>query len=170
MLLPDATALRDTAEALAVAEQSGDDFALDIARTARGVTLVHQDGPGREAGFDLLAKVRERAVDERFALIALPVVDIHFAWEKARLGDLDGAIELARTVVDDLFASGGSIWSALATTVLVEALVQRGGDADLEDARAAIDRLAAVPDRPGIRAPRNLAVAAAGAAGPGPRG
>jgi adenylate cyclase len=150
VLLSDATALRDTGEASAVAEQSGDDFALDIARMARGVTLVHQIGAEREAGFDLLLKVRERAVDERFTLMALPVVDIHFAWEKARLGDLDGAIELARTVVDDLFASGGCLWSALATTVLVEALLQRGGDADVKEAQAAIDRLAAVPTDPGF--------------------
>jgi adenylate cyclase len=52
---------------------------------------------------------------------------------------------LARAVVDDLFDSGGYIWSALAATVLVEALLQRGGDADLKDARAAIDCLAVVP-------------------------
>jgi adenylate cyclase len=44
-----------------------------------------------------------------------------------------------------LFDSGGCIWRALATTALVEALLQRRGDADLGDARAAIDRLAAVP-------------------------
>jgi adenylate cyclase len=148
VLLPDATALRDTAELLALAEQSGDDFVLDIARTARGVTLVREDGAEREAGLDLLAKIRERALNERFSLHALPIADIHIAREKARLGDLDGAIALARTVVDDLFASGGCIWSALATTVLVEALVQRGGDADLGDARAAIDGLAAVPTDP----------------------
>jgi adenylate cyclase len=150
VLLPDATALRDTADALATAEQSGDDFALDLARTARGITLVHQGGPQREAGFELLAKIRERALDEGFSLIALPVVDIHFASEKARLGDLDGAIALAWAVVDDFFASGGSIWSALATTVLVEALLQRRGDADLGAARAAIDRLAAIPTDPGF--------------------
>jgi adenylate cyclase len=135
---------------LTTAEQSGDDFALDLARTARGITLVHQGGPQREAGFELLAKIRERALDEGFSLIALPVVDIHFAREKARLGDLDGAIALARTVVDDLFDSGGCIWSALATTVLVEALVQRGGEADPADAQAAIDRLAAIPTDPGF--------------------
>ena len=150
VLLPDATALRDTADTLATAEQSGDNFALDLARTARGVTLVHQHGPQREAGLELLAKIRERALNQRFALIALPIVDIHIAREKARVGDLDGAIELARTVVDDLFASGGCIWNALATTVLVEALLQRRGDADLGDARAAIDRLAAIPTDPGF--------------------
>jgi adenylate cyclase len=147
---PDSTALRDTAELLAMAEQSGDDFALDLARTARGITLVHQDGAEREAGLELLAKTRERALDERFSLVALPVFDIHIAREKARLGDLDGAIELARTFVDPLFDSGGSIWSALATSALVEALAQRGSDGDLGDARAAIDRLAAVPTDPGF--------------------
>jgi adenylate cyclase len=150
VLLPDATALRDTAEALAVAEQSGDDFVLDVARTARGVILVRQDGAEREAGLDLLAKIRERALNERFSLHALPIADIHIAREKARLGDFRGAIELARTVVDDLFASGGCLWSGLAATVLVEALLQRGGDADVEDAQTAIDRLAAVPTDPGF--------------------
>jgi adenylate cyclase len=33
---------------------------------------------------------------------------------------------------------------------LVEALAQRGGEANLEDAQAAIDRLAAVPTDPGF--------------------
>jgi adenylate cyclase len=150
VLLPDATALRDTAELLAMAEQSGDNFALDLARTARGITLAGQDDAQRGAGLDLLAKVCERALDERFSLMALPIVDIHLAREKARLGDLDGAIALARTVLDALFDSGGCIWSAVATTVLVEALVQRGGDGDLGDAQAAIDRLAAVPTDPGF--------------------
>jgi adenylate cyclase len=36
--LPDASALRDTAATLAAAEQSGDDLALDLARTTRGVS------------------------------------------------------------------------------------------------------------------------------------
>jgi adenylate cyclase len=150
VLLPDATALRDTADTLAAAEQSADDFALDAARNAHGVTLVHSHGPHREAGFELLAKIREKALDEQFTLTAVPIVDIHTASEKARFGDLDGAIDLARTVVDDLFDSGGCIWSALATTVLVEALLQRGGNGDLGAAQAAIDRLAAVPTDPGF--------------------
>jgi adenylate cyclase len=125
-------------------------MALDLARTARGVTLVHQGGPEREAGFDLLTKIRERALNQRFILIALPVVDIHTAEEKARSGDLDGSIVRLRAVLDELFASGGCIWTALATTVLVQALVQRRGDADLGDAQASIDRLAAVQTDPGF--------------------
>ena len=83
-------------------------------------------------------------------MIALPLADIHIAREKARLGDIEGALELGRTVIDDLFASRRSIWSALATSVLVEALLQRGDKEDFEDARAAINRLAAVRTDPGF--------------------
>ena len=149
-LLPDATTLRDTAEFLVMAEQSGDDFALDVARTARGIVLVHRGGLEREAGFDLLAQAREAAIQERFVKSLVPIVDIHLAQERARLGDLDGAIGLSRAVVDELFDSGGSVWSALATSVLVESLLRRGGDQDVLDARDAIDRLAAVPTDPGF--------------------
>jgi adenylate cyclase len=38
----------------------------------------------------------------------------------------------------------------VSSTVLVDALLQRGGDGDLEDAQAAIDRLAAEPTDPGF--------------------
>jgi class 3 adenylate cyclase len=149
-LLPDATALRDTTDALAIAEQSGDEMALRYARGARGVTLAHRGGPERGAGFELLGQIREASVQQRFALVAVPVVDIHIAEEKARSGDLDGAIGLARKVVDDLFDAGGSVWSVRATAVLVEALLRRGGDADLRDAQAELDRLVDLPFDPGL--------------------
>jgi adenylate cyclase len=149
-LLPDATALRETADALAIAERSGDEFALGGTRFARGITLAHRDGTQREAGFALLAEVREAAVQGRFMLTIVPIVDIHLAQQKARSGDLDGAIELARAVLEDLFDSGGAIWSVLATTVLVEALLRRASDGDLAEAQAEIDRLAAVPTDPGF--------------------
>jgi adenylate cyclase len=150
VMLADAAVLQSTAEALAVAEQSSDDLAFDSARTTRGIVLAHHDGPERETGFDLLAKIRERVLNDRFTVTALAIADTQFAREKARLGDFDGAVELAETVVDDLFASGPSSWSAVATAVLVEALLRRGGDADLRRARAAIERLEAVPTDPGF--------------------
>jgi adenylate cyclase len=150
VLLPDARAMRYTSEFLVLAEQFGDNLAVAIARAVRSIVLVDQDDPHREAGFDLLESVRETALNERYALIALPVVDIHIAQEKARIGDVDTAIEMARSVVDDLFASGGCIWNALAITTLVEALLQRGGAGDVADAQAAIDRLAAVSTDPGF--------------------
>jgi adenylate cyclase len=150
VLLPDETALRDTAETLATAEESGDDLALDLARTARGVALVYQDGRQCEAGLALLTTTRARAKNGRFALTALPIVDLHIALAELRLGDVDGAIESARTVEADIRESGAVIWYAHATSVLVEALVQRCGEADLDEAQAAMDRLAAERTAPGF--------------------
>jgi adenylate cyclase len=149
VLLPDATALHDTAETLATAEQSGDDLALDLARTARGVTLVHQDDQAREAGLALLTTTRERAKNNRFALTALPIADLHIAMAELRLDAVDGAIDSARTVEAEVRESGAAIWYALSTSVLVEALTQRCAEADLNEAQAAIDRLAAEPTAPG---------------------
>jgi adenylate cyclase len=150
VLLADATALRDTAQTLATAEQSGDDLALDLARTARGVTLVHQDDQQRETGLALLTTTRERARNARFALTALPIVDLHIAMGKLRCGDVDGAIESARSTRNEIFTSGAAIWDAFAAGVLVEALLKRRGDADLHESREVIDKLAAAPTDQGF--------------------
>ncbi|MGB9223115.1 MAG: cyclase, partial [Mycobacterium sp.] len=80
----------------------------------------------------------------------LPLIDIHLAREKARTGDIGGAIELARGVVDDVLGVGRCIWDALTTSVLVEALLQRSGASDLHEAESAVARLAAVPTDPGF--------------------
>ena len=148
--LPDAAALRDTADALAIAERFGDDPALFMALEARGIVLVHQDGPSREHGFDLLAQVREAGLQKRISLIVVPVVDLQIAKDRLRTGDLDGAIELSQTVIDDLFSRGEMIYRGPPTSVLVEALLRRNADGDVAHAQAAIDRLAAVPTEPGF--------------------
>jgi adenylate cyclase len=150
VLLPDAAALRDTAETLAIAERSGDDLALDLARATRGVTLLYQDGQERQAGLALLTTTRERAETARFAATALPIIDLHIATEKLRLGDVDKAIESARTVATEVRETGAAIWDAHSTRVLVDALVQRCGEGDLKEAQVAIDRLAALPTDPGL--------------------
>jgi hypothetical protein len=149
-LPPDATAMRETAEALQIAERSSDDFILGMGRLGRGLALVSGDGPQREAGLDLFTQARDMAVAARFSLSALAIVDPEFAIEKARTGDLDGAIEMMRAVVDGAYESGDMIWRGRATDVLVELLVRRGSVADLHDAQAAIDRLAKVPTDPGF--------------------
>jgi len=146
MLLPDLTVLRETAEFLARAEQSSDDLTVDMARLARGVTLIYQDRRDRQGGIGLLAKV---SAAKRFANVTL-VANVLTAMERGRLGDIDEAIELARLVFADLFASGKSIWSALATAVLVEALLRRGLDTDLREAQDAIGTLASLPTDAGF--------------------
>ncbi len=149
-LLPDQAALTDTAEALQIAEHSGDNFTLGSARLTRGITLVHLDPPQSEVGFDLLAKARDMALKERYSLSAVPIVDIAAARDRARTGDVDGAIELSRAAIDVELASGEGQWYGPATITLVESLLVRGADADLREAQAAINRLAAIPTDPGL--------------------
>jgi adenylate cyclase len=149
-LAPNATAMRETAEALRIAEQTSDDFVLAMGRLSRGLALVCCDGPQREAGLDLFHQARDAAMTERFSLSALAIVDPEFAMEKARTGDLDGAVEMARAVVDHAHKSGDMIWRGRATAVLVELLVRRGSAGDHHEAQAVIDRLAAVPTDPGF--------------------
>jgi adenylate cyclase len=149
-LPPDVTAMRETVEALRIAESSSDDFVLGMGRLSRGLVLVNREGPQREAGLDLFTQARDMAAAERFSLSALTIVDPEFAMEKARTGDFDGAIDMVRAVVDGAYESGDMIWRGRATEVLVQLLVQRGSFGDQQNAQAAIDRLAAVPTDPGF--------------------
>ena len=149
-MLPGATAVKDTAETLAMAEQSGDDFALEVARMARAVTLVHRDGQDRETGLELLQEIRALSLSQQFSLTALTLVEIEIASQRTKSGDLESAIALARAVANDLLGSGGCIWTALASAVLVESLLRRGQAADLAEAEGATDRLAAVATDPGF--------------------
>jgi adenylate cyclase len=148
--VPDATALQETAELLEVTERSGDDLAVACAQFVRGITLVHADGPQRVEGFELLTRAREAAARERFTMAAIGLVDLEVARERARTGDVDGAVEIARGVVEHEFDSGESIARAPAVSALVELLLQRGTDDDLREAQAAMDRLAAAPTDPGF--------------------
>jgi adenylate cyclase len=148
--LADATAMRDADELLSRAEQSADDFSLVMAQSVRAFILARRDGPERETGLGLLAKVRAAAVETGFYLSFLPIADIALARGRARSGDLHGAVELSRAVVDDVLNPGLRTWVAPATAVLAEALLQRGRYEDLQDAQSAIDRLAAVPTDPGF--------------------
>jgi len=73
------------------------------------------------------------------------------ARERARRGDRDFAIPLMRAALDRLFREGRLLlWGVPATGVLVETLLDRGDDADVTEAEAAIDRLAAAPADEGL--------------------
>jgi adenylate cyclase len=149
-LSADAVALRETADALRIAEHAGDDYTMALAQLARGLVLVHHGGSRRMEGFNLLTQARDVVLKRGFTVNAMAVVDPEIAREKARNGDLDGAIELARSAIDDMFDRGAMFLRGVATTVLVEALLERGADGDPDEAQAAIDRLAAVPTEPGF--------------------
>jgi adenylate cyclase len=142
--------MRETAEALRNAEGSSDDFVLFMGLLSRGLVLVTGDRTQRDEGLGLFTKTRDAALAERFSLSSLLIVDPEIALEKARIGDLDDALDMVRAVVGGAYESGDMIWRGRATEVLVQLLVQRGSVGDLNEARAAIDQLAAVPTDPGF--------------------
>jgi adenylate cyclase len=158
VLLFDAGFLQETADMLEIAERSGEDFTLTMARMVRGITLVHQDvdpdddqvRAGRAEGFDLLAQVRQAVLREQFNGTMVPIVDLQYAKENIRNGDVANAIELSRAVVEQQYETEEIEFCGAAVAVLVESLLARGTDADLQEAQSAVDRLAAVPTEAGF--------------------
>jgi len=154
VLVADNRAVRESEDALRIAERSGDDFALVSARMTLGLALVHrQPAAERARGQKLLAEVREMYLRWQLHLCDLPTVNVYLARERFRCGDRDEAIQLMRTAADDLFREGRLLgWGMTATGVLVKALLERGADDDLAEAEAAIERLAAAPTDDGLAA------------------
>lgn len=142
--------LQESAAAVSIAEQSGDDLAVALARMGHAVVFAHQKGSDREAGLALLTQVREDALQQRSPIMGAVLADTETARAMQETGDVDSAIELSKRAVDRCFDSGQMIWRGEATAVLVESLLMRGKKSDIEDAQAAIDRLAAVPTEPGF--------------------
>lgn len=141
--------IREMTEILALAEQSGEDVALGLARYHLGFVLIQEGGASRERGLDLLRLVREAALQGKYAMTGLPVVNAATARALVQLGDFDNAIELTREILEELFEGGGAMWTSWTTDVLVDALLKRGGAGDLDEAGIAIDRMAAAPSEPG---------------------
>ncbi|MGB9305528.1 MAG: adenylate/guanylate cyclase domain-containing protein [Mycobacterium sp.] len=148
-LLPDATAMRHTADSLRTAERSGDDVSLAWARVAHGIMLVRVHGGDHASGMDLLAKGRQQA-SRHGDLLTVTMADTQVAECIARTGDLDAAIEIAGATVRHVFDSGEAFFRGPASTVLVESLLRRGTEQDLREAQTAIDRLATCPSEPGF--------------------
>jgi class 3 adenylate cyclase len=147
VLNPDDRAMREIEDALQVAERSGDDFALALARMTLGVALVHRQTTAvRDRGQKLLAKVSDEHQRLGSRVGARSIVNVYLAREMARRGDRDAAIPLMRAAVDHLFREGRLLaWGVPATGVLVETLLDRGTDSDVAEAEAAIERLAPAP-------------------------
>jgi hypothetical protein len=146
-LRPDDRAVREIEDALQIAERSGDDLALALARLTLGVALVHRPTAAeRDCGQKLLAEVSEVFLRRGHHLSELTIVEVYRAREKARRGDRDDAIPLMRAAVDHLVRAGQLLALGVpATGVLVETLLDRGTEDDVAEAQAAIERLAAAP-------------------------
>jgi len=151
VLRPDDSAVRKIEDALQIAERSGDDMALALARVTLGVALVYRHTAAeRDRGQKLLAE-GEVFLRGGEVLSELPMVNMYLAREGARRGDRDEAIPLMRAAVDHLFRAGQLLqWGIPATGVLVETLLERGAEGDVAEAEAAIERLAVAPADEGL--------------------
>jgi hypothetical protein len=144
MFRADDAALREIDEALHFAEAWGDDGPLGLARLTMGLALVHRASANHQRGLGLLGQVRESCLHQRFWLAELPIANVYIARERASHGDRDGAIPLMRQAVGVLSHDGQLLgWGIPATGVLVETLLGRGGESDIQEAESAIERLAA---------------------------
>ena len=107
VLRPDDSAVREIEDALRIAERSGDDLALALARVTLGMALVHRHTAAeRDRGQKLLAEVSDVFLRRGHNLAELPIVNVYVARERARRGDRDDAIPLMRAAADHLFREG----------------------------------------------------------------
>jgi class 3 adenylate cyclase len=146
VVLADDAALNQIDEALQIAERSADDFALGNARLAMGLALMHRESPTeRERGLELLAKVRAMCLNGQFTMTEVPIVEAYTAREQARSGNYDAALAVMRPAVDELLRTGLLSWCVMATGLFVETLLARNAAGDLQAAKTAVERMAAVP-------------------------
>jgi ATP/maltotriose-dependent transcriptional regulator MalT len=92
----------------------------------------------------MLGQYRDIALRKQVGQQVFPVIDLWTARERARRGDRDGAIAVMRQAVDELHQAERRFYGVWGTGVLVEALLERGAQGDLAEARKAIDRLASL--------------------------
>lgn len=152
VLTADDSAMRLLEDALQNAERSADDMASAFAGMTLGHALVHrQTIAERDRGQQLLAEVCDVFLRRGHNLGELPIINIYLARERARSGDRDDALLRMRAAADHLFRGRQLLeWGIPGTGVLVETLLDRGADADLAEAEAAIERLAAAPADDGL--------------------
>jgi hypothetical protein len=152
VLSPADSVVREIEDALQIAERSGDDLALTLARATLGVALVDRPTPAeRDGGRTLLAELGRMLLRQGHNLAEVPLIEIYAARERARRGDRDDVIPLMRAAADHLFREGQlQAWGCPATGVLVQTLLDRGAEGDVAEAGAAIERLAAAPADEGL--------------------
>jgi adenylate cyclase len=144
VMVPDATALGQTVDALRTAERAGDDVSLTWTRNIHGIMQLRLHEGDPETALELVANAREQAVRQG-DLLTGTIADIQMAEFEAYNGDVGAAIEMSRAAVEHLFDCGAVVFRGPASTVLVESLLRRGTEDDLREAQTVVDRLTACP-------------------------
>ena len=138
-------------DAVQSAHRASSDIALIFTEYSLGGALLCRDtAADRDRGLELMVQAREWQRRRMPSLV--PATDLFTARERARRGDGDAAMPVLRAAVDELHQAGRLGYGVWGTDALVEALLGRGGDGDLAEAEAAIDRLV------NLRADQDLAM------------
>ena len=148
VLRADDYAVRVIEEAVQTAEASSD-ATVGVVTFGLGQTLLSRDAEAdRARGLELMMRIRDMLLSGSIAFL-VPVADVWIAREKARQGDHDGAIPVMRKAVDELHQSGRPFYGVWGTGVLVETLLERGLEGDLDEAQEAFARLANISTEDG---------------------
>jgi adenylate cyclase len=150
VLRPDEAIVDEMSKILSDAEHTGEDVVFGMAKANVAFALLHRGSDSHDYALEMLAQIRDLAMRHRYSRTAIPMADVFVAKSLALQGDLDGAIELSRAVVEEEIDDDGVIFIPMATSVRVDALLQRGIDGDIEEAQSAIERVAAVEVEPGL--------------------
>ena len=142
VLIADDAALAEIGTATQMAEKSAEDIALVLVQMIMGCALVESPSPDADYGYEMLAELCETCVREHYALNIVSALQGYAARLMAERGDFDVAVAQARTALDELFSSSNFFNCIGGTNTLVEALLARGTEADLDEAEVAIERLA----------------------------
>jgi class 3 adenylate cyclase len=142
VLRADDSVVRASEDALETAQSASNDRAVGLAAYTLAVGLLNRDAAAdRHRGLELMMQTRDIWLRKR-ALFLIPVTDVWAARETARRGDHDAAIAVMQQAVDELRQAENLFYAAWGTGLLVQTLLERGTQGDLDEAQEAIDRLA----------------------------
>ncbi|ULP38105.1 AAA family ATPase [Mycolicibacterium rufum] len=151
-LAADDRALSQAADAVRIAERSGNDMALAFARLPLGVALVYGNtSEAHTRGCVLLGEVSDAFSSRRHNLGDRPLVDVLRSREQVRQGNRDSALSMMCSAIDLLDREKQLLsWGIPATGVVVATLLDHAAAGDIDRGKAAIDRLAAAPGGDGL--------------------
>ena len=150
VFLPGDAALAEITEAMQRAERAEDDVAAALMRAALANALLHSKSPDWDRGLTMATQVLDAALGGRFSLLGVPASQGLIAWAKGRRAGRGGDVSTLRAAVDQLFNWGSFTWCIPATKWLVESMLTDPDVDDVQEAQAAIDRLANAPTDDGF--------------------
>ena len=138
------------AEELVARAESGDDVGLASALCALGIPLIHRGGTDARLGVELMLRVREMSTTNRWSMTGVRIANVHLAMHAIATGNVDEALIAAEEARESALRVGDDFWAGHATSVCVDALLQRGRESDVTAATRAVAQLEAVRVDPGV--------------------